>query len=178
MPRKELVDSCYGCSHVAYCKIYGARVYTVKARGSSTCWKFSTSSCATKPQQGMSQARRKRQTRLPGQKCVKKTASTHLMSCTSTNLSFLLCSACRCLIIYIFQEYKILFVNKRHLLQNKVFNENYVHTVATTIRKMICFHNSKQSEKKKKMASAIRKQQTPWNWAAALWLRPHSDLTG
>lgn len=34
------------------------------------------------------QARGRRQARLPGQKCIKKTAGTHLMSCTSTNVMF------------------------------------------------------------------------------------------
>ena len=59
-------------------------VYTVeKPGGSSTCWKCRTPGlcygAAVAPR-----ARGSRQARLPGQKCVKKTSSTHLMSCTST----------------------------------------------------------------------------------------------
>ena len=40
--------------------------------------------CATKPQWVL--CRGSRQACIPCQKCVKKTASTHLMSCTSTNM--------------------------------------------------------------------------------------------
>ena len=52
--------------------------------------------CATKSQRVLTQTRGSRQARLPGQKFVKQTASTHMMS--STNTSCLLCSAYRCLI--------------------------------------------------------------------------------
>ena len=38
-----------------------------------------------------------------------------------------------------------MFVNKKHLLQIKVFNESYDNTLSIPIWKLICFYNSKQS---------------------------------
>ena len=48
--------------------------------------------------------------------------------------------------LHIFRDIKYFFVNKRYLLQNKVFNESYVNTLSIPIGKVICFYNSKQSD--------------------------------
>uniref|UniRef100_A0A671VSC7 Family with sequence similarity 113 n=1 Tax=Sparus aurata TaxID=8175 RepID=A0A671VSC7_SPAAU len=63
-----------------------ASIYSGNAGGSSTCRKCSTSGLCCEATTGP-QARGSRQARLPGQKFIK-----------STNMSCLLCNACRCLI--------------------------------------------------------------------------------
>ena len=96
---------------------------------------FQPQVCATKPQRGMSQAKGSRQALLPGQKCVKKTAVTHLVSCTSINMSCLLCSAMQMFNLFThLQGYTVLF------------DDSFVHTLSIPMGKLICFYNNMQSD--------------------------------